>query len=283
MACPRSLTPAVEPVVTEVLPAHPLDRRRIDSDVREMLRQPSTPWITYDRRSRASSIAVGDLLPRRASVIDGAGLDAAPSGAARMPAAAAVEPSGLAVASDVGSVVTTVPVVADAADAADVRARRRGGWSTLNVAVVAAGLTLSAGLVVATSVYENPSVAAARTAAAGKMAAPKATPVPEVPRDDLTPPDLGAALGSASLGHGAAPAAASAGDGATPGKDGKFGRLVIRGAARTKPVYLDGKRLLGAGARTFTVPCGAHRISTSGRNDGKEIEVPCTGELVLDR
>ncbi len=261
-----------------------LDRRRIDSDVRELLRQPSTPWITFNRASRASNLAVGDLLPRRASIVDAGALGAAPARDAAVPA---VEPSGLSVSHDVAaeppSVVTTTPVVTDASMPAAERKKRTTGWSPLNIAVVCAGLTLSAGLVLSTTMYQSPSARAAAESKAAEEKTKKAAASRSALSDvDVALPDLAAGLGSTSLGRGTSEPAKDAVK--EPVKDGpKFGRLTIRGAARSKNVYLDGKRLLGTGTRSFTVLCGTHAVSTLGRNDGKDVEIPCNGELVVDR
>ena len=275
MPSSRDGIPAAEPVVTEVLPAHPLDRRRIDSDVREMLRQPSTPWITFNRASRASGLSVGDVLPRRASVIE-----VLPAHPTSMPAPPTTEPSGMAVTSDLGaeapSVVTVTPVVAELT--APLTARR-SGWSPLSIAVVAAGLTLSAGLVVATSTYDAP---APRAAAAAKRAPIAKAAVKMDSPPDAPPPDLGVGLANTSLGHGPTEAPKEV-KSAKDAKDAKFGRLTIRGAAKSKNVFLDGKRLLGSGVRSFTVQCGAHTVSTQSREGGAAIDVPCNGELVVDR
>jgi len=49
------------------------DRRRIDSDVRAFLREPSTPWIVFDQEGRPpSQLAVGEVLkgPRRTLLSD---------------------------------------------------------------------------------------------------------------------------------------------------------------------------------------------------------------------
>ena len=49
------------------------DRRRIDSDVRAFLREPSTPWIVFDQEGRPpSQLAVGEILkgPRRTLLSD---------------------------------------------------------------------------------------------------------------------------------------------------------------------------------------------------------------------
>src|SRR3954470_24359951 len=80
------------------------DRRRIDSDVRAFLREPSTPWIVFDQVTRPTSqLAVGELLPAAMSSIAAAhgffpataAIDAAAAAQAKI-----VEPSSLAVASD---------------------------------------------------------------------------------------------------------------------------------------------------------------------------------------
>lgn len=263
-----------------------LDRRRIDSDVRELLRQPSTPWITFNRASRASNLAVGDLLPRRVSIVDAGALGSAPTRPADL-AMPAAEPSGLSVSHDVAaeppSVVTTTPVVTDASLPAADRKKNATGWSALNIAVVCAGLTLSAGLVLSTTMYQSPGArAAAESKAAEEKTKASAASRSAVPDVDVALPDLAAGLGSASLGRSSSDTSKEAAKDAP--KDGpKFGRLTIRGAARSKNVYLDGKRLLGTGTRSFTVLCGTHAVSTLGRNDGKDVEIPCNGEYVVER
>jgi hypothetical protein len=63
----------------------------------------------------------------------------------------------------------------------------------------------------------------------------------------------------------------------------KYGRLTIAGDARAKDVFMDGKRMLGHGARTFSVMCGAHTIAVSVRSDAHEVEIPCNAELVVGK
>ena len=63
----------------------------------------------------------------------------------------------------------------------------------------------------------------------------------------------------------------------------KLGRLALRGGASARNVYLDGKRLVGSGARTFDVTCGPHTIAIGNRNETREVDVSCEGELVVTR
>ncbi|MDB4935935.1 MAG: hypothetical protein JWP87_2907, partial [Labilithrix sp.] len=63
----------------------------------------------------------------------------------------------------------------------------------------------------------------------------------------------------------------------------KYGRLTITGDARSKDVFMDGKRMLGRGQRSFSVFCGAHTISITNRADAHDFEIPCGAELVVGK
>jgi len=63
----------------------------------------------------------------------------------------------------------------------------------------------------------------------------------------------------------------------------RFGKLTIKGEARRKNVWFDGKRMLGSGRRSFTVFCGMHTIAVSDKSDAKDVEVPCNGEYVVSK
>ena len=65
----------------------------------------------------------------------------------------------------------------------------------------------------------------------------------------------------------------------------KFGRLTVAGDARGRDVYMDGKRMLGRGARSFTVMCGVHAIAVGNKADAEDMDIPCTGtaELVIGK
>jgi hypothetical protein len=69
----------------------------------------------------------------------------------------------------------------------------------------------------------------------------------------------------------------------TPAVASKYGRLTIAGDARAKDVFMDGKRMLGRGARSFSVMCGAHTIAVNVRSDAHQVEIPCNAELVVGK
>ncbi len=82
----------------------------------------------------------------------------------------------------------------------------------------------------------------------------------------------------------AAPAAAAPRDEAMSRPAAKrWGRLSVAGDARGKEVFMDGKRMLGRGARSFTVMCGTHSIAIGNRADAHDVEVPCNAELVVGK
>ncbi len=118
---------------------------------------------------------------------------------------------------------------------------------------------------------------AAQTAQVSAAAAAIATPgvAETAARDDLpAPPTTTAAATSARE-----PAAAKA---STDPKK-RFGKLTIKGEARRKNVWFDGKRMLGSGQRSFTVFCGMHTIAVSDKSDARDVDVPCNGEYVVSR
>ncbi|MBX3227309.1 MAG: hypothetical protein KIT84_34765 [Labilithrix sp.] len=63
----------------------------------------------------------------------------------------------------------------------------------------------------------------------------------------------------------------------------RWGTLTIKPDAKTKTVWFDGKRMLGAGKRSFMVYCGMHTIAVNDKTDQKDMEVPCNGELVIGK
>jgi hypothetical protein len=228
------------------------DRRRIDSDVRAFLREPSTPWIVFDQDQRpASQLAVLEVLPvALGSVIPEHGFFPA-TAAVDAPSGAALEPSSLAVAAD----LRDEPAVEDVAAR---RPRRR----LVGLAVAAAGLL--AVLAVGSSLGGRP-------VEPGRAGATAGAPVAA----DLPPPDLDVK---------STPAPAATTPAAAPEERPlakRFGRLSITGDARGRDVFLDGKRLLGRGARSFTVTCGMHAIAVGSRTDVHAMDVPCNAELVV--
>jgi hypothetical protein len=234
------------------MPSYP-DRGRIDSDVRAFLRPASTPWIVFDRDSRASGLAAGDLLPGRSSVVlsDGAFPKGEPGEVVPAP-----EPSNVVVATDLAC---ADPVDEAAPVAMVAKARRTRGWA------IAASVAIAV-FVAGASTFLRGSEAPADAASA----AAKATPVV----GDVIPPDL-------VLPKVASPAPRSASELAvTSGQ----GRLTLRGALARRNVYLDGKLVRGKGVKGALVACGTHTL-TVGSKGGKarQVEVPCDGRLVLSR
>jgi len=126
--------------------------------------------------------------------------------------------------------------------------------------------------------YIVASIQAAPAAAATEAEPPKAvetvaavTPPPPVPAPVVEAP-------------AAAPEAVAevVGEKATdPAK--RWGTLTIKDAATKKQVWFDGKRMLGNGKRSFMVYCGIHTVAVSDKTAQKDMEVPCNGELTIEK
>lgn len=215
--------------------------------MRALLRQPSTPWITYDRASRASHVGIGDVLQARPSVIVPQSFDAAPASAT-----APAEPSSMAVAADLPDGTGETPVVTETARAAP-RTLRLGS----KLGVLAAGCAFLAAAFVLVAPRATPSPTAA------------AKPAAAVPAE-LPPPDLGAQM-AAVPSPKAAPAAPVT------------GKITIRGRARRAPVFVDGQRLAGSGGRSVAVTCGSHMIGVGSKAKSSRFDVPCNGEIFITR
>lgn len=251
-------------------PSYP-DRARIDSDVRYLLRPPSTPWITFDK----DEPHVGALLASsRSSVHPEAGFFPETPAAAPVPSA---EPSNVVVTSDIQDSTAAVTAPADPADRFDethdsvaipVASPRRIGVA------VACALGLSA-LIAGTawSFHGRGADVAAASSEAARVAAAPVVAEPAPPQLDLPAPPPTAAAESA-------PPAASE---AKKAEDRGFGRLYVRGAAKHNRVYFDGKLLLGRGQRSFMVFCGPHTIAVGNKADARDVEVPCNGALVVSK
>lgn len=248
------------------------DRRRIDSDVRAFLREPSTPWIVFDQDVRPpSQLAIGEVLPWRSalsSVMPEHGFFPATAIVDRdaQAHAAALEPSSLAVAADLADEPSALdPSALDHGPSPiPMRGLRRrvlgaaaGGAAML--AVVALGL---AALGATPSPLAERAPAAANAPAAG----------------DLLPPDLDAKPSAPAPVTPVTPAPPESRPLAQ-----RFGRLSIVGDARGRDVFLDGKRMLGKGTRSFTVVCGTHSIAIGTRADAHDLDVPCNAELTLGK
>ena len=264
------------------------DRRRIDSDVRAFLREPSTPWIVFDQEGRPpSQLAVGEVLtvPRKTLLSD---YNFFPATAAVDASAASprLEPSSLAVASDLeGS--------EECEESADLAAAARlasslplFGLSRRVLGASAAAVALMS--ILAVSAFALRGSAPEAVSARGSLAAqPAQRSFGGAVAADVPPPDLAPSAPSVA-GAEAAVATPSV---SSPPKDEamskpaakRWGRLSVAGDARGKDVFLDGKRMLGRGARSFTVMCGMHKIAIGSRADAHEVEIPCNAELVVGK
>jgi hypothetical protein len=249
------------------------DRRRIDSDVRAFLREPSTPWIVFDREGRPpSQLAVGEVLevPRR-SLLSFADPSMFPSTAIIDAAAGSrAEPSSLAVAADLeaeDAASSGQDPVGDEAHLPGSRLGRRAVGALVAAAALVVTVAVGAGVVRASALDDAPRNVATTQLAARSFGA--ALPA------DLPPPELDVAVPTTTADRAATPdgpEAAAASD--TPKK---LARLSLTGAARSQSVFFDGKRMLGRGARSFTVVCGPHTIAVGRRSEVRDVEIPCTG------
>jgi hypothetical protein len=248
-----------------------VDRRRLDSDVRAFLRQPSTPWVVFDRDSRLppAELAPGAVLTSAApSVLTGFsnGGFFPPS----QPFAPPQDGSTAAMVSEVAGAGHEDRPALPSVAARDLRSR---------VLAMALGtgiglLVFGGGAAVMLATHGAPAPPARASAATTAESAL------DVPPPDLDPKPANESAAPASAPTSPAPRAAVA---SVDTSKGKFGRLSITAGARTKQVYLDGKRLLGTGVRSFTVLCGPHTIAVGTKADAKELDVPCGGELVVSQ
>ncbi len=218
------------------------DRKRFDSDVRALMRQPSTPWITFDRDSRLPQGEAPEALVAPAAMFPETTLQPVS------------EPSSLVVASEIEE-PPALPM------------QQVGVGRHRVIAFAAAAVAMLAGAAALLSVRIDAKHVRAEDRAA---AAPVVTDVP--------PPDL--ALAPPPEPEPAKPAAPKI---APDDPRAKLGRLSIRGLASGQWVFFDGKRLLGKGARSFDVMCGAHTIGIGKREGAQSVDVPCMGELVVER
>lgn len=293
------------------------DRRRIDSDVRAFLREPSTPWIVFDQEGRPpSQLNVGEILrgPRRTLLSDYDFSATAAVDFASAPGQAAErisEPSSLSVASDLRA-AAAAPAAVDTDITAEGHVAEQLSTTALPFAMFAptfglsrrvlgasaAAVALLSLIVVGTFALHGaspdakalPNVANAANAVVSQPAAHAAGATARVaspPAIDLAPQPAVApppVVASAAVpAFVALSVIASRTDAATKSGGGKYGRLTITGDARSKDVFMDGKRMLGRGQRTFSVMCGMHTIAVNVRSDAHEIEIPCNAELVVGK
>lgn len=235
------------------------DRRRIDSDVRCFLRQPSTPWITFDKAPGHEEPSV--FTSASSSILTSRVFPADPPWTPEPPKQ---EPSSVAVAADLG--IGPAPFAPDEAEPF-LPAKR----SSRIVVGAAAGIAL-VGLASAIGFGSSSASEASRS-----HRAPIAAYAGQPNGADLTPPSLDIPEAKAPA---PAPPSAPATTTTSSGPD-QYGRLSIAGKARASYVFLDGKRLLGKGARSFTIVCGPHQIAIGDRSNVRAVDVPCNAETVI--
>lgn len=219
----------------------PVDRPYLESDVRYFLKQPSTPWIVFDKDVVETPPAAGGEGP---------------------PA----EPSGLAVAADLGvgdapDLAEDIEVEWQAPVPVSARLARVGAALAVTVAVVAG--------VVGVRAWASSPAQATVAAAAPPAPPPPAEPAPPEPPKALAAPTP------------KPPSAKEAAKVEATGAKKKLGRVVLRGPAASGFVYYDGKRLLGSGPRVFDVLCGTHSIAVGTREASREVDIPCGSAIVI--
>jgi hypothetical protein len=261
------------------------DRRRIDSDVRAFLREPSTPWIVFDQEGRPpSQLSVGEVLPARTAILSEPSFFPA-TAAIDTAAQKQVEPSSLAVASDLmGDEPRGTPPEGIEAEPDSMPIPMRG-LSNRVLGFAAAGVAVVSLLAVGMFALRGASHQLGGVHAATALSAPavgKKDPV------DIPPPDFDVSAAAAKLTattEPAAPAAPPTREDAVKAAAKKFGRLTVAGDARGKDVFMDGKRMLGRGTRSFTVMCGTHSIAVGNKADAHDVDFPCTGtaEIVIGK
>jgi hypothetical protein len=249
-------------------PSYP-DRARIDSDVRYLLRPPSTPWITFDK----DEPQIGALLASaRSSVSSEAGFFPEAPVAAE-PAVPPVEPSNVVVSTDITDAPSGAAPIAASADLDETHDALAVPVASPRRLVTAVACTVGLALAIAGSAWSlggRPATAAAAASAppGSHAETSSAAAEPASPRLDLPAP----------------PPTSEPAEVAPPKPEKKgFGRLSVRGAAKHNRVYLDGKLLLGQGQRTFMVFCGDHTIAVGNKAAARDVDVPCNGELVVSK
>lgn len=251
-------------------PSHP-DRARIDSDVRAFLRPASSPWIVFDRDSKVddfakSALRLGAIFASSPGLRQPSALklpqptivEAAMFPADATPAAPAVEPSTVVLAADVMPETARPRSMFSIPDGL---VRKRPSR-----ALVAAAIGVVLGVTALVALRPSPP----------KPAAVASAPLPLV----VAPPPP--AIEPAPVPEAAPPVEVTKPTETEPKKK-VLGKLTIKADPRTRNVWMDGKRMLGAGHRTFLVACGMHTIAVNDKTDARDVEIPCNGEYAIGK
>lgn len=251
-------------------PSYP-DRARIDSDVRAFLRPASSPWIVFDRDSKVDDFAKSALRlgavfasspglrqPSTVKLPQPTIVEAPMFPVSATPAAPAVEPSTVVLATDVVPETARTRSVFSIPDGL---VRKRPSR-----AIVAAAVGVVLGVTALVAFRPSP---------------PKATAVASAPPPVVVAPPP-AVVEPAPAVEAAPPVEVTKPAEAEPKKK-VLGKLTIKSDPKTKNVWMDGKRMLGVGYRTFLVACGMHTIAVNDKADAKDVEIPCNGEYAIGK
>jgi hypothetical protein len=231
------------------------ERAKMMSDVRYFMKQPSTPWIVFDQKSK---------------------VDTTEAEASQEP----VEPSNVVVAKDVEgtpqeeeddrrgrfpshiSVPDDIPV--------DIDDSAKPTWRKTRIATGAGLVAVMIGIIgfCALRPSSKPANASANDGAPQLLAPVAPQPRLVLPEEHATPAP--------------APVKASIAAAIKPKATGS-GWLAIKGSAAHHRVYLDGKMLLGTGSRSFPVGCGSHTVAIDDRAATRDIDVPCNGTFTVTK
>ena len=240
-------------------PSYP-DRARIDSDVRAFLRPVSSPWIVFDRDSRIDDAAKSAL--RIGAIFRTTPMFPEPT----KPEPVVSEPSTLSVASDISpEVPLPLPPRMPSSLTIPPELVRRSRAPMITAGFVSSVLALAAGVLLATPSHTRKATATAPVivVTTARVDAPRVveTPKVEAPKAEA-PVETPAAKAEAEP------------------KTKLLGKLTIKADPKVKNVWLDGKRMLGIGSRSFLVKCGMHTVAVNDKADQKDIEIPCNGEYI---
>jgi len=271
--------------------ASPLDRARMESDVRAFLRQRSTPWIVFAEGKGAGApyvpqveAALAQLEPLVHAPVSGAAALPVPmlAPASIAPTAVSVPPPVLVDEPSVRAMIRdTTP--ADGVRAMgpsieiDLRSLTRGSRTRKRVAITAV-----AAVAVAVLATGAASIKSKNDQSSGPPRLPPTALAAEPPRAELaetTPSPVAAKDAPVVTKEAPSVPVIKAAAKAPTG----LGRLIITGEARSRAVYMDGKMMLGSGPRSFNVRCGPHTLAVGNKTEPRDIEIPCNGELKITR
>jgi hypothetical protein len=224
------------------------------SDVRYLLRQPSTPWIVFDQSAKDTERSIPLELSTSTSTLTSTSTRSSTSTQATL--GSPTPPSAF-------SVEQAPEMILERAPRSPWTARFLAG---LGVTLLAIGLTMFAtrgGPRPAGNAAVIPEPPPPVQLQVTQLQTTQQAPMPSEPTTQLAAP-ISAAVHVDAAGPTNAPS-----------------WLAIRGAAAGERVYLDGKLLLGTGPRAFAVKCGTHSVAVGAKKKAHDVDVPCGAELIV--